>query len=532
MLVRVRSGGVMLNHLFAAVAVLGFVSAAHAQAPSDTSQQCAALAGTDFSRVMDAPTQITSSKTVAATTDLPAFCQVQGYVAPAVGFELRMPMSDWNGKFFKVGCGGFCGAVFTAACNAPLKKGYACIASDMGHKSTALDAKWGYNNTQTEIDFGYRATHVSAVAGKAITQQFYSKAPTRSYYAGCSTGGRQGLVEAQRFPYDFDGIIAGAPVINETGAGMQLLWNVVVNRDKSGKQILGADKAKMVNAAVVAKCDMHDNVKDGIIGDPRRCGFDPVALQCKGGESADCLTPEQVGVVRKIYEGPKNSAGVALYTGGALRGSELNWIDNYISRDGAESTYWKFMGDLFRYIGFMPDPGPDWQPSQFDFDRDYQRLGMMETMYSGSNPDLRKFKANGGKIISYQGWADQSVVPLNVIDYYELTERTMGGRAATQDFFRLFMVPGMNHCRGGVGADAIDYLGHLEAWVEQGRAPDMVLATRLKDEAAAKYLPTGYSFPLAASEVEFTRPVYPYPAAYRYNGSSDAKDAASFKMTK
>ncbi len=172
MLVLVRSRGVMLNHLFAAVAVLGFVSAAHAQAPSDTSQQCAALAGTDFSRVMDAPTQITSSKTVAATTDLPAFCQVQGYVAPAVGFELRMPMSDWNGKFFKVGCGGFCGAVFTAACNAPLKKGYACIASDMGHKSTALDAKWGYNNTQTEIDFGYRATHVSAVAGKAITQQF------------------------------------------------------------------------------------------------------------------------------------------------------------------------------------------------------------------------------------------------------------------------------------------------------------------------------------------------------------------------
>ena len=157
---------------------------------------------------------------------------------------------------------------------------------------------------------------------------------------------------------------------------------------------------------------------------------------------------------------------------------------------------------------------------------------MMEAMYSGSNPDLRKFKANGGKIISYQGWADQSVVPLNVIDYYELTERTMGGRASTQEFFRLFMVPGMNHCRGGVGADAIDYLSHIEAWVEQGKAPDMMLAHHLNDDAAAKYLPTGYSYPLDPKDVLFTRQTYPYPAAYRYKGSGNVNDAANYKAVK
>ncbi len=519
----------MMYRWIALVVMTGLIAAAQAQEPTDAAKRCAGLANTDFSRVIDAPTQVTLSKSVAATADLPAFCQVQGYVSPSVGFELRLPLSNWNGKFFKHGCGGFCGAILTAACSEPLRKGYACIASDMGHKSTGLDAKWGYNNPQAEIDFGYRATHVSAMAGKAITEQFYAKAPSRSYYMGCSTGGRQGLVEAQRFPYDFDGIVAGAPVINETGAGMQLLWNVVVNRDKQGKQILGVDKAKMVNAAVVAKCDMQDNVKDGVIGDPRTCGFDPASLQCKAGDGPDCLTAAQVDVVRKIYEGPKNSKGVSLYTGGTLPGSELNWIDNYISADGDVATYGKFMGDLFRYIGFSPDPGPDWQVAQFDFDRDYKRLGMMESMYSGSNPDLRKFKANGGKIISYQGWADQSVVPLNVIDYYELTERTMGGRAATQDFFRLFMVPGMNHCRGGVGPDAIDYISTLEAWVEAGKAPDTMLASHLKAESSARYASEGYRFPLVANEVAFTRPLYPYPAAYRYKGTGAAMDAASFK---
>ncbi|MDX2145740.1 MAG: tannase/feruloyl esterase family alpha/beta hydrolase [Rhodospirillaceae bacterium] len=511
--------------------VLGLSGAqAQAQTPapqSESAARCAALGASDFSRLLDAPTQVTAAKLIeAASGGAPAYCQVQGYVAPAVGFELRLPAAEWNGKFYMAGCGGFCGAALATACNHPLRRGYACVATDMGHKSTGLDAKWAYNNTQAEIDFGYRSTHVTAVAGKAITEQFYAKAPSRSYFMGCSTGGRQGLVEAQKFPWDFDGIVAGAPVINETGAGMQLIWSTVVNRDKNGKQILGVDKLKLVNGAVVAKCDLQDNVRDGIIGDPRACGFDPAELQCKRGEAADCLTAAQVDVVRKIYAGPKNSKGEALYTGGAQPGSEMNWADNYISKTGGNAVYENFIGDLWRYLGFMPDPGPAWQPTDFDFDRDYKRLGMMETIYSGSNPDLRAFKARGGKMISYQGWADQSVVPLNVIDYYELAERTMGGQAAIQDFYRLFMVPGMNHCRGGVGADAIDYLSYLETWVEKGEAPDMMLAARVKPEVAMDFQ-SGYRFPLTADEIAFTRPAYPYPLQYRFKGTGDADDASN-----
>ena len=486
--------------------------------------QCAGLARADFSSVLDAPTHVNVTNAVAAANGVPAYCQVKGYVSPTVEFELRLPLEDWNGKFVKRGCGGYCGGVFIGACNNHLKDGYACIASDMGHRSTALDAKWAYNAIQTEIDFGYRATHVVTVAGKAITESFYGDAPERSYFMGCSTGGRQGLVEAQRFPYDFDGIVAGAPVINETGAGMQLNWTVAATRDGDGNQILPARKLQMIHDAVIAKCDMNDGLEDGLIGDARDCNFEPRELQCLGQDRDNCLTADQIGVVNKIYEGPKNSDGMDLYTGGAQRGSELNWYGNYISEDGSVSTYEQFMGDMFRYMGFMPDPGPSWQNADFDYDRDYKRLGMMESLYTGSNPDLRKYKEHGGKILVYQGWRDQSVVPLNVIDYYETVTKTMGGQQATEDFFRLFMIPGMNHCSGGAGAYAINYLDYMEDWIENGNAPDVLIGVHPNRPVDA----AGTDLPLEGDAVEFSRPTYPYPAKVRYAGEGDPNDASSF----
>lgn len=489
-----------------------------------SANRCAALAQADFSFLLDAPTHVTASSTVDAADSVPAYCQVKGYVSPAVRFELRLPVENWNGKFLKRGCGGYCGIIGAASCDNHLKDGYACIASDMGHTSTALDAKWAYNAAQPEIDFGYRSTHVVTVAGKAITEAFYGDAPQRSYFMGCSTGGRQGLVEAQRFPYDFDGIVAGAPVINETGAGMQLNWSVAVNRDEDGNQILPAGKLKMIHDAVIAKCDMNDGLGDGIIGDARDCDFQPSELQCLGQDRNNCLNTAQVDVVNKIYEGPKNSEGMDLYTGGTQRGSELNWYGDYISEDGSLTTYEKFMGDMFRYMGFMPDPGPSWQPADFDYDRDYKRLGMMESLYTGSNPDLRKYRDRDGKILSYQGWRDQSVVPLNVIDYYELTTKTMDGLQATQEFFRLFMIPGMNHCSGGAGAFAIDYLAHMEDWVENGNAPDVLIGVHPNVPVDS----AGTNLPLPDDAIDFSRPAYPYPAKVRYDGEGDPNDAASF----
>jgi feruloyl esterase len=476
--------------------------------------------------VLDAPTEVTATKFTPASGAVPAFCDVKGYVAPNDVFVLRLPARDWNGKFIQVGCGGFCGNVLADSCDPLLARGYACIATDMGHTSTGIDAKWAYDNTPAEIEFAYRSAHVVTLAGKAMTEAFYGKAPVHSYFVGCSTGGREGMVEAERFPWDYDGIISGAPVINETGDAMAVLWNVVSLSDAQGHPLLTAAQIRGVHAAAVARCDRDDGVADGLIGDPRRCGFDPAELQCTASRTDACLTPAQVAAVRKVYGGPVNSRGEKLYTGGALPGSELNWIGQYTSLDAGPSLFGRFMGDFFRYLAFVPDAGPTWKPTDFNWDRDYQRLGMMESLYSGSNPDLRKFKAAGGKLMIYQGWADQSVLPLNIIDFYELAERAQGGPAPTAEFMRLYMIPGMNHCYGGEGAYSIDYLSSLEAWVEQGTPPDVLRSVHPRDE-----LPTTFSWgapPLPAADVAFARPVYPYPAEPRYTGHGDASDSANY----
>ena len=491
-----------------------FILLAATAAPAAHALNCQALARQDFSAVPEAPLQIMATESVAETEDAPAYCQVVGYVTPNVGIEMRLPLQDaWNGKFLMQGCGGFCGARFAARCNPYVARGYACIVSDMGHESTGLDAKWAYNNRQAEIDFAFRSTHVTAVAGKAITAAAYGEPQLFSYYTGCSTGGRQGMVEAQRFPDDFDGIIAGAPVINETGAGTQLMWSVLANLDADGLPILAPDQLPMIHAAAVAACDQDDGLEDGLIDDPRTCGFDPAELACSGEASSQCLTPAQIEVVNKVYDGPVNSAGEALYTGGAMRGSELNWTA-YVGTVDEPPRYLSFMTDLFRYMAFSEDPGPGWQPTDFDFDASPGRFGVMEHLYTGSNPDLRRFKAQGGKLIVYHGWRDQSVVPLNTVDYYELAVRTMGGLDATRDFFRLFMVPGMNHCVGGPGPDSIDYLSYLEAWVERGEAPDALIGEHVED-----------------GQMQYRRPIFPYPDRARFRGG-DATDAASFRRVR
>lgn len=506
------------------VLVASWLPYAHAAAP--TAEQCESLAAADFSSVVDAPTQLTLSKSVAAAGDVPAYCQVQGYITPNVGFELRMPSADWNGKFTHQGCGGFCGSLAHAqGCDGVVRRGYACIVTDMGHKSTGLDAKWAYNNLQAEVDFGFRATHVTTVAGKAIAERFYGTAPRRSYFTGCSTGGRQGMVEAQRYPYDFDGIVSGAPVINETGDGLVLLWNVKSLHDSGGKPLLGSKELHAVHDAVIAACDMNDGVKDGLIGDPRSCSFDPHSMVCP--RAGACLTAVQADAVANVYAGPHDSKGRALTVAHAFPGSELNWINNYVRDDHQTSVYLAMMTDMFRFLNFSPDPGPSWSFGQFNWDSDYKRLATMEALFNGQNPDLRAFKAAGGKLIAYQGWADQSVMPGWVTDYYEAVERSMGGRAATQEFLRLFTLPGVNHCAGGEGADQVDYLGYLDAWVEQGRPPEMMLAAHVKTEPGV----TAYlvRHPLDPGKIEFARPLFPYPLRAVYKGKGDPKDANSYK---
>jgi len=485
--------------------------------------------------------QVTQASLVPASAGRPAYCRAVGYVAPNVGFEIWLPASHWNHKFLEIGCGGYCGRSYISSgflgCENALIKGYACLASDMGHQGRGDDAAWAYNNLQAEVDYGFRATHVAALAGKAITERFYSDAPGKSYYTGCSTGGRQGLVEAQRFPWDFDGIVAGAPAINLSATLLNILWASLAVEDQNGQPLLTKADAQLLHNAALSKCDMDDGLKDGVISHPQACKFDPASLLCKVGDSTQCLSNAKVEAVRKIYAGPMTSAGQQIYpnANGSMPGAELEFLS---FEDGSP-----FSRDFFRFLAFVPDAGPKWERRNFDFDHDYQRLGMMEVNYGGTDPDLRRFKAAGGKLILYHGWADAGaggISPLKTVDYYETVEKTMGGRAATRDFLRFFMMPGMGHCAGGAGANDFDYLSYLEDWVENGHAPDRMIGAHVDldkfrqvhandTSADAETLEAALrTFMHDPANRTFSRPVYLYPAYPKYKGTGDPNKAESF----
>lgn len=513
----------------------------HAATSDDPSGRCKSIGPADFSQIQDAPTEIDATGVVAAQDSEPAYCRVQGYIWPQVGFELRLPLSNWNGKLIEIGCGGWCGHLgWTFWC--PLRRGYACIVSDMGHKG-GEEGLWAYNNAQAQIDFGFRATHVTALAGKAITTKFYEKPPSKSMMMGCSTGGYQGMVEAQRFPWDFDGIVSISPDMESQA--MHVLRQAWLVRNVLGadqKPVFGKEELRLLHDAALAKCDLTDGVKDGIVGDPVGCQFDPGALECKGGQTTMCLTPAQVTAARNVYSGPRTSRGAPISSRGPFAGSELRW-------NGFEQGWAKQEPeDFFRYMFPFGAAGPHWTIEDLDFDHDYQRLGLAST-YADNNPDLRQFKRAGGKLILALGGNEVAEEPGAAIDYYETVERTMGGRPSTQEFFRLFVVPGMDHCSGGDGAFAIDYLSALEAWVDSGEKPGRLVGAhvdqsyllqkaRESQETSSTEDPDWLTwgpalqlkFPLDATvPITFTRPVYPYPLHVTYIGHGDANKAENFK---
>ena len=477
----------------------------------------------DFTTIQDAPTQVMGVRVVSAAGDVPAHCRVEGYVSPSVEFVLRLPgSSDWNGNFMEASPGGYGGSTEAMAgwCDEGLRRGYACITHDTGHTGISSRASWAYNDLQAEFDYGIRGHHVVALAGKAITEHYYGRAPEFSYHVGCSGGGKQGMVEAQRFPWNFDGILAMEPS-SVTASGVMLLWNSLATHDDDGNRLFTPADRDVLHEGAVAACDADDGLEDGIIGgDPRTCAFDPAELTCEPGQRSGCLSPVQVEAARKVYSGPVTSEGEKLskyfpwYP--ALPGSEKG---NYFSMDIEYKTnYWQFMG-------FHPDPGPSWKATDFDFDHDYKSTGIMDALVTGySNPDLRNFKAADGKLMIIQGWEDSGLPgPQVSVDYYEMAERIMGGRASTQESVRLFMIPGRSHCSGGDGATRGDFFSYLEAWVEQGQAPDMTIGYHAE---VLTYVEENSSVP---DRYEFTRPHYPYPLQARYKGSGDPNDYRSFE---
>lgn len=492
---------------------------------------CAGLTGLSLPK-----TQLISAVSVPAGTridqpfpglpdpvELPAYCKLRGMTADAIGFEVWLPSDQWNHRLLSLGSGGFGGSLQLWAMADGLAKGYAVTANDTGHQGE--DRAWMRDPVLVR-HWGHDATHLVTAPAKAIVQAFYGEPAQHAYFAGCSTGGAQAMEEAEYFPADYDGIVAGAPGMSYARLMLSFLWGLKVATEHPDG-VLPPAKLQILHRAVLEACDAADGVKDGLVGDPLSCRVDPRALICKSADSADCLSAEQAETARLIYQGPRNPrTGEQIYPGFPF-GSEADPAEK---SDSMFAYGWngiqgplaeKFAIPLLRDMVYQ-DPQWDWR--RFDWDKDVadldKRIGADITAVS---PDLRGFAAHGGKLLMYQGWGDPLNAPLpveyraKVIDAFSQDKR--GNESATKmvdGFYRLFMVPGMAHCIGGPGPSRFDSLAALREWVEGGHAPEFMVATRV----------AAMGRPMTPA---FSRPVCPFPKSARWLGSGSVSDAANFR---
>jgi hypothetical protein len=465
--------------------------------------------------------------------NLPAFCRVSGSIRPTadsdIRFEVWLPAAEWNGKFQGIGNGGFAGTVGWGALAAAVRRGYATASTDTGHEAgEGINAAWALGHPEKIADFGYRAIHETADRAKSIVRVFYGDAPKRSYFSSCSNGGRQALMEAQRYPADYDGIIAGAPANYWTHLFSTGIWAIQALMADPASYVPAA-KIPAIDAAALAACDARDGLTDGLIDDPPQCHFDPSVLLCKGAESDACLTAPQVTALKKIYSGPRDSKGKLIHPGlepggEAGRGGWADWISG--EAPGKGSSY-GFTTQFFKNMVFHD---ADWDYHTFQIERDIKVADdKLARALNATDPDLKKFQDRGGKLILYHGWSDAAIAPQNAIDYYRSVIAKMGQKQA-DSFSRLYMVPGMQHCGGGPGPSSFGQGGvatgdpkHnvadvLESWVESNTAPAEIIATKYKPNTQPQV-------------AERTRPLCPYPQVAKYSGSGSIDDAANFSCT-
>ncbi len=460
--------------------------------------------------------------------DLPAFCRVAGVIKPTsdseIKFEVWMPSANWNGKFHGIGNGGFAGSISYAGLAGALARGYATASTDTGHSGG--DASWALGHPEKLVDYGHRAIHEMTEKAKLVIKAFYGDGPKRSYFASCSNGGRQALMEAQRYPNDYDGIIAGAPA----NAFAQILtgfaWNMKLTLVDPASYI-PAKKLKAIEAAGLAACDARDGVADGVLDDPTKCGFDPAVLLCKGAETDDCLTDKQVAALKNIYAGPRNSKGQHIipgFTPGAETGPG-GWTGWITGATPAAAAQFFFSTQAFKNMVYND---PNWDYKTFDLERDARLANeKLAPVLNATDPNLKAFSVRGGKLILYHGWNDAALPPVNTINYFQSVVAKLGQRQANS-FMRLYMAPGVQHCVGGPGPDNFgqmvtsaqsnpqnDLTLALERWVEEGIAPEQIIAT--KRQGANSETP-----------VLRTRPLCPYPKVARYKGSGSTDEAANF----
>ena len=436
---------------------------------------------------------------------LPAFCRVAATIRPTSDSEIKievwMPAAGWNGKFMGVGNGGWSGAISYPQLAAAVGRGYASASTNTGHDGG--DASFVPGHPEKLVDFAYRAVHEMTVKAKAVTEAYYGNAPARAYWNGCSSGGKQGLKEGQKYPRDYDGIIAGAPANYWTHLMAGDLWPAVVTL-KDPAAALPPAKLQVLHKAALAACDKLDGVEDGLLESPGGCSFDPASVQCKDAAQENCLSATQVESARKIYAGARNPRTGKQVFPGMAPGSELGWT----ALAGREP--FGIPVSHFKHVVFNK---PDWETLTLDFDKDVELADKLDKgLIGATDPDLKEFFAHGGKLIVYHGWNDQLITPLNSIDYYNSVAAKLGGVAKIDGSFRLFMAPAMNHCSGGDGPSRFDTVSALEQWVEQGKAPDRIVASHVA----------------AGNQVDRTRPLCAYPQVARYTGTGSIDDAANF----
>jgi Tannase and feruloyl esterase len=468
---------------------------------------------------------------------LPAFCRVTAADKPTpdsdIKIEVWMPASGWNGKFRGQGNGGFAGEIDYRALALAILQGYASASTDTGHAAGGTDATWALGHPEKIVDFAHRAIHETAVLGKATVKAFYGDAPKHSYFASCSNGGRQALMEAQRYPEDYDGILAGAPANFWTHLLSSALWDAQATTLDPDSYI-PQSKIPAIAHAVLAACDAKEGLKDGILNDPRQCHFDPATMLCKQGNSDSCLTKPQVTALKKLYEGAHDANGKQIFPGfvpGAEEG-QGGWGLWIIGKAPGQALLFAFGNGFFRNMVYEQ---ADWDYKQAKLDDAVAAADRkLAAVLNSTEPNLKPFQAHGGKLILYHGWNDPGISPLNSINYYESVQAAMG-KSQADTFVRLYMVPGMQHCAGGPGPDDFGESGFgpaddpqhniyraLEQWTEKGTAPATIIASKLEGDTLAA-TPAG-----PPAKVKMTRPLCPYPQQAKYKGKGDPNEAASF----
>ena len=463
---------------------------------------------------------VVSAVRVAAAGETPEHCRVSVLIAPELNIEVNLPAA-WNGRLYMFGNGGFAGESFEAPNRVTnrsrgLRYGFAVASTDTGHSAATEPGASFASNPQKLVDFGFRSLHLTAETGKLLAKAYYGEAPSKSYYDGCSQGGRQGLMLAQRFPADFDGILVGAPGLDQIGT---MLARAYWMQGLAAAPIPAA-KMKVLAEHVYEQCDSKDGLKDGLIDDPRKCGFQPsrdIPRCLEGADRADCFTSGQVAALERIY-GDVKSQGKRLFPGWQV-GSEIagpngqtGWVGQALNGANGPGTWTRYAETFLQFMAFA-EKDPKYPLERFDIEKDFARTGRAAQILNATDTDLSAFQKRGGKVLMYFGWADPQLNPMMGVEYYEKTAERMGG--STMDFFRLFMVPGMFHCGGGVGTSVFDAATPLVKWVEAGAAPEQIGASRVVENKVVR-----------------TRPLCAYPKVARYKGTGSIDEAGNFSCVR